>query len=149
MYMINHFLDKDIKGLGGVFVPNREKLNETNAATGPGSVGFHVDNCLQLYGRNPNIILLDYYDSNGAAPFEAVNQLNGVAAPKAVTPADYAPLTASSGSGGSSPTGSGSSSDANVSTSALPGSSGMKISPAAALSISVAVLGAVAGALVV
>jgi hypothetical protein len=86
MYLINHFLDVSTLG-GTILYPNKDKLNETNAATGSGSIGAHVDNCLALYGRSPNIILLDYYDSEGNAPFDVAAQLNGVAAPTAtVTP---------------------------------------------------------------
>lgn len=85
MYMINHFLDSAI--LGSILYPNKARLNETNAATGTGSIGFHAGNCVSLYGRNPNIILLDFYDAEGGAPFAAAAQLNGVSAPTAsVTP---------------------------------------------------------------
>jgi hypothetical protein len=76
MYMINHFLDT--APIGGILMPDKNKLNETNAATGAGSIGFHVDNCLGLYGRAPNIILLDFYDSNGNAPFKAAAAMNGL-----------------------------------------------------------------------
>ncbi|KAL1406565.1 hypothetical protein Q8F55_008271 [Vanrija albida] len=106
MYMINHFLDTTMSILGNVaFIPDKDKLNETNAASGPGSIGFHVGNCVMLYARNPNIILLDYYDSNGNAPFLAAAQLNGVAAPtNSVTPGVVS-QTGGSASGGASGTG--------------------------------------------
>lgn len=124
MYMINHFLDQSFNLLGmQVLTPNQAKLNETNAATGPGSIGFHVDNCLMLYGRAPTIILLDFYDAMGSAPFQAAAQFNGIAAPTAtVTPytqtASAGP-SATSGSSGGKGTGSG---DAQVSTQPIPGS---------------------------
>ncbi|WOO84153.1 PI-PLC X domain-containing protein 1 [Vanrija pseudolonga] len=104
MYMINHFLDKTWNILGNVaFIPDKDKLNETNAATGPGSIGFHVNNCVLLYQRNPNIILLDYYDSNGNAPFVAAAQLNGVAAPtNSITPGSIS-ATGSAGASGTGP----------------------------------------------
>ena len=31
--------------------------------------------------RNPNVILLDFYDSNGNSPFDVAAALNGLAAP--------------------------------------------------------------------
>jgi 3D (Asp-Asp-Asp) domain-containing protein len=34
-----------------------------------------------LWGRPPNHILLDFYDSNGNSPFNVAAQLNGVSAP--------------------------------------------------------------------
>ncbi|EIW71612.1 hypothetical protein TREMEDRAFT_16423, partial [Tremella mesenterica DSM 1558] len=79
MMLINHFLDS-VYNFGGAsfFVPNRALVNETNSATGVGSIGSHVDNCLQVWGRNPNHILLDFYDSNGIVPFNLVASLNGV-----------------------------------------------------------------------
>lgn len=142
MYMINHFLDTSYSIFGQqVLVPNKEKLEETNAATGTGSIGFHVDNCNMLYGRNPNIILLDYYDSNGNAPFEAAAQMNGIAAPTTtVTPSPY--LAASGSAAGASGTGA-----ASMSVSSLKGNA-VALVPAGGLAmLGTAAFGLVAGAL--
>jgi len=57
MYLINHFLDVQITS--GVFVPATSLLNQTNAATGSGSVGAQVSTCLTDHGRPPNFILVD------------------------------------------------------------------------------------------
>ncbi|WWD20188.1 hypothetical protein CI109_104664 [Kwoniella shandongensis] len=114
MMLINHFLDTTYT-LGGtqLFVPKKDKLNETNAETGTGSIGFHVDNCHSIWGRNPNHILLDFYDSNGNAPFNVAASLNGVSAPTntiaATTP------TASTTSGGTAKV-----SSSSISSGALP-----------------------------
>jgi hypothetical protein len=57
MYLINHFLDVQITA--GVFVPATSSLNQTNAATGSGSVGTQVSTCQVDHGRPPNFILVD------------------------------------------------------------------------------------------
>lgn len=147
MYMINHFLDITTSIVGiQAFLPNTAKLNETNAASGPGSITFHVDNCLSLYGRNPNIILLDYYDSMGNAPFEVANRLNGLAAPtQTVTPSpDYAKITGSSQSSGAATGG-----DANVSSKPLPGGGALGVSSGSALTVTAAVFCVLLGAIVI
>lgn len=141
MYMINHFLDSYSTILGvSIFTPNTAKLNETNAATGTGSIGFHVDNCIMLYGRYPNIILLDYYDSNGNAPFDAVATMNGVSAPTNTVTAGAITGAASSTSSGSS--------DGMVSTSSLK-SYAAKLPAGALASVLAAALSVVVGAALV
>ncbi|KAK8849563.1 hypothetical protein IAR55_004898 [Kwoniella newhampshirensis] len=98
MMLINHFLDTTYT-LGGtqLFVPDRDRINETNAETGTGSIGFHVDNCHSIWGRNPNHILLDFYDSNGNAPFNVAASLNGVSQPTNTIAASTPTATTSSG----------------------------------------------------
>ncbi|GFZ50002.1 Uncharacterized secreted protein [Saitozyma sp. JCM 24511] len=82
LMLINHFLDTSYS-LGGTqfWVPDKTKINATNSASGYGSIGFHVGNCQSIWGRNPNHILLDFYDSNGNAPFDLAATLNSVSAP--------------------------------------------------------------------
>ncbi|WWC73588.1 uncharacterized protein I206_107560 [Kwoniella pini CBS 10737] len=82
MYLINHYLDSSYS-LGGTefWIPNKDQLNVTNSESGDGSIGFHVGNCLNLWGRNPNHILLDFYDAASNAPFDLAASLNGVSAP--------------------------------------------------------------------
>lgn len=101
MYMINHFLDVTTT-IGGtqIWAPATNKLNETNTATGTGSIGAQVDNCHSLWGRSPNIILLDFYDQAGGAPFDVAAQLNGVSAPaKDIVPANPSSATGSATAG--------------------------------------------------
>ncbi|KAL7424979.1 hypothetical protein Q5752_000666 [Cryptotrichosporon argae] len=101
LMLINHFLDEAYDFVGTTFwVPNKDKLNETNAASGYGSIGAHVDSCNQIWGRKPNIILLDYYDSNGDAPFDYVASLNAIADPtNTVTPGTASATSTSSSAG--------------------------------------------------
>jgi hypothetical protein len=56
MYLINHFLDQLVLGQP---VPYIDKLNQTNAASGPGSLGTQVETCVASYGRPPNFLLVD------------------------------------------------------------------------------------------
>lgn len=109
MMMINHFLDTTYTfGNTQFWVPDKTKLNQTNAVSGYGSIGAHVTNCYQIWGRNPNHILLDFYDSGGSAPFQYVASLNSVAAPtNTVTPGSGVYATPTSVGGQGSATGSG------------------------------------------
>ncbi|BEI83014.1 hypothetical protein CcaverHIS002_0308820 [Cutaneotrichosporon cavernicola] len=144
MYMINHFLDQQYEILGQtVLVPDKNKLNETNAADGAGSIGFEVSNCNMLYGRNPNVILLDYYDSNGNAPFVAAAQMNGIPAPTNVVTAGPN-VDAAGGSGGAAASGTGST---QMSVTSLKNHAVPVIAPGGLAVLGSAVVGLVAGAL--
>jgi hypothetical protein len=61
MYLVNHVLDKEVLG-EDVVVPDYEANFQTNAASGPGSIGHHVDVCKAEYGRLPNVVLLDMFN---------------------------------------------------------------------------------------
>lgn len=58
MYIVNHFLDVDLAGTG-ILVPDKADTARTNAADGGGSIGSQVALCVGLYGRNPNVVLID------------------------------------------------------------------------------------------
>jgi hypothetical protein len=75
MYLINHFLDQVVFN---VPAPLPEKANETNAASGPGSLGAEVDTCKGINGKPPTFLLLDFYEFAGSAPFEVAAAANGV-----------------------------------------------------------------------
>ncbi|KAL9716525.1 hypothetical protein Ac2012v2_000973 [Leucoagaricus gongylophorus] len=75
MYLINHFLDKTILGNPVPFV---EKLNQTNAATGAGSLGAQVDSCVTQYSKPPNFMLVDFYEFGGGSVFEVAARVNNV-----------------------------------------------------------------------
>lgn len=97
IFQTNHFLDiyGSVFGIQ-TFYPDTARLNETNAESGYGSVGQGADNCIALWGRAPNFILLDFYDSEGNAPFNVAATLNGVSAPtNTVTPAETGTIGAS------------------------------------------------------
>lgn len=57
MYLINHNLNTKIGNT--ITVPDTGAVNTTNAACGLHAIGQQVDNCIGLYDRNPNVILLD------------------------------------------------------------------------------------------
>lgn len=73
MYIVNHFLDKDILGAD---VPDRDAADHTNAASGDGSIGAEASTCEVLYNVNPNVVLLDFVDKGDA--MGAQNALNGL-----------------------------------------------------------------------
>ncbi|KAL9613408.1 MAG: hypothetical protein Q9167_002056 [Letrouitia subvulpina] len=75
MYIINHFLDTNIK-IGGVMVPDRRDAARTNAATGNGSIGAQAELCMRMHGRAPAAILVDYFDKGEV--FKVQNALNGL-----------------------------------------------------------------------
>ena len=54
--LINHFLDRLLFNQP---IPDIAALPQTNAATGPGSVGAQVEVCVADHGRTPNFILVD------------------------------------------------------------------------------------------
>ena len=59
MMIVNHFLDVDILG---ILIPDDSADTTTNAATGTGSIGAQAALCEQTWGRNPNLVLVDYFD---------------------------------------------------------------------------------------
>ncbi|KAF7784045.1 hypothetical protein Agabi119p4_210 [Agaricus bisporus var. burnettii] len=75
MYLINHFLDKIILGNPA---PDIEKLNVTNAATGPGSLGAQVETCVAQNSKPPNFLLVDFYEFGQGSVFQVAADLNGV-----------------------------------------------------------------------
>jgi hypothetical protein len=63
MYIVNHFLDLSIFG---ILIPDMVDAAKTNAVTGSGSIGAQASLCKGIYGRNPNVVLIDYF-GRGAA----------------------------------------------------------------------------------
>ncbi|KAJ2914279.1 hypothetical protein MD484_g6118, partial [Candolleomyces efflorescens] len=97
MFLINHFLDKLVLGQP---VPFIEKLNETNAATGAGSLGAHVETCQSVHSRAPNFLLVDFYEFGGGSVFEVAASINGVTyspSTPVATPVSTASSTRTSG----------------------------------------------------
>ncbi|TFK94418.1 PLC-like phosphodiesterase [Polyporus arcularius HHB13444] len=100
MYLINHFLDKLI---AGVPAPDSSRANTTNAVSGEGSLGVQVQTCAAQYGRNPNFMLVDFYEYGNGSVFQVAADANGVT---------YNPTTpvatpgGTSSSSGSTPSGS-------------------------------------------
>ncbi|KAE8442256.1 hypothetical protein EG329_003516 [Mollisiaceae sp. DMI_Dod_QoI] len=73
MMIVNHFLDLDILG---ILIPDELAASNTNAATGSGSIGAQADLCYSTWERNPNLILVDYFELGNV--FTAQNTLNGL-----------------------------------------------------------------------
>lgn len=81
LYVMNHFLDVALLGIASILVPDVAHLNETNSADPSvvGSLAAQGSACLAFAGRNPNFVLVDYYDqpNNQAPVLSYVAQLNG------------------------------------------------------------------------
>nr|OQO20979.1 hypothetical protein B0A51_09668 [Rachicladosporium sp. CCFEE 5018] len=73
MYIVNHFLDK-IPLWTSVLVPDNAADVKTNAATGKGSIGAQANLCEKVYGRRPNVVLVDMFDRGDV--FTAQRTLN-------------------------------------------------------------------------
>ncbi|EMD41853.1 hypothetical protein CERSUDRAFT_110411 [Gelatoporia subvermispora B] len=106
MFLINHFLDELIAGFPA---PDSQKANQTNAVSGVGSLGQQVQTCAAQYDRNPNFMLVDFYEYGGGSVFQVAATANGVT---------YDPTTPIASPGGSSSTGV-TSSNANGASSSL------------------------------
>ena len=81
MYIMNHNLNVkfDVFSID-LLVPAVSLLNDTNAASGYGSVGLAANNCRSDWGRAPNVLNVDYYNY-GTPPgsvFEAAARVNNV-----------------------------------------------------------------------
>jgi len=98
LYLINHFLDKVVFNQP---VPDVEKANVTNAATGFGSLGVHVETCVAQNTRPPNFLLVDFYEFGGGSVFEVAASINGV--PYNPTTSVALPAATSSSTGSSLP----------------------------------------------
>jgi hypothetical protein len=59
MILLNHAKNLDLLG---VFVPDTGSTRETNAATGPNSIGEHSELCKSTWGREPNVVLVDNFN---------------------------------------------------------------------------------------
>jgi len=98
MYLINHFLDTILLGQP---VPDVSALNQTNAATGTGSLGTQVNTCQTVQGRPPNLLLVDYYEFGGGSVFQVAADINGVTYSPATPVAS--PASTSTATSGTSP----------------------------------------------
>ncbi|MCJ1295176.1 hypothetical protein MMC34_006738 [Xylographa carneopallida] len=79
MYLANHNLNTPLNLLGDtILVPDTALLNETNAASGYGSLGLAAANCAATWGRPPNFLLVDYYNGGNGSVFDVAAQLNSV-----------------------------------------------------------------------
>ncbi|TIC69910.1 PLC-like phosphodiesterase [Wallemia mellicola] len=80
MYIHNHFLDKKDSFLGTeYFTPDKDKLTTTNAATGEGSLGQAMVNCIDAHSRAPNFVLVDYESYGNNSVYKVAAEANSVA----------------------------------------------------------------------
>jgi len=81
LYLVNHNLNVEFNVFGAsLLVPAVSLLNETNSATGYGSLGVTANQCREDWGRAPNILNVDYYnygDPPGSV-FEVAAEMNNV-----------------------------------------------------------------------
>lgn len=82
MYMANHNLNLQLNlGTISMLIPNTALINQTNGASGFGSLGMTAQNCTAMWGRPPNFLLVDYYNygspQNGSV-FEVAAKMNNV-----------------------------------------------------------------------
>ncbi|THH23090.1 hypothetical protein EUX98_g8089 [Antrodiella citrinella] len=84
MFLINHFLDSPVAGIAALPAPDKSAANVTNAVSGVGSLGQQVDTCIDAHGRDPNFMLVDFYEFGGGSVFSVAATANGVT---------YAPTT--------------------------------------------------------
>jgi len=75
LYLINHFLDTLALGQP---VPDVKDANVTNGVSGVGSLGQQVSTCAAANGRNPNYMLVDFYEYGGGSVFQVAATANGV-----------------------------------------------------------------------
>ncbi|KAH6916938.1 PLC-like phosphodiesterase [Coprinopsis sp. MPI-PUGE-AT-0042] len=105
LFLINHFLDKLFLGNA---VPDIDKLPQTNAASGFGSLGAHVETCVGAHGRAPNFLLVDFYEYGGGSVFQVAASINGVPYEPATPVATPVPTQAGTQTQGRSATDAGS-----------------------------------------
>lgn len=81
MFLMNHFLDS-VESFG-IESPNALAANNTNSpdttGTVPGSLGYSASQCASVYGKNPNFLLVDWFNVGPA--IETADNLNGVTNP--------------------------------------------------------------------
>ncbi|KAF6832829.1 tat pathway signal sequence [Colletotrichum plurivorum] len=81
LYLLNHNLNAEYNIFGAsILVPAVSLLNETNNATGFGSLGVGAEQCTRDWGRPPKILNVDYYnygDPPGSV-FEVQAKMNNV-----------------------------------------------------------------------
>lgn len=83
LYLSNHNLNAEVSVLGTtLLVPDVTALNTTNNYTGFGSLGAAAGGCVDMWGRAPNVLNVDYYnyggDADSGAVFKVAAALNNV-----------------------------------------------------------------------
>jgi len=71
MFIVNHMLH--VKLVFNIIVPDRINAGKTNAAA---SIEAQSNLCKGLYGRNPNVVLIDFFGDGD--PMAAQVSMNGL-----------------------------------------------------------------------
>ncbi|KAH8712269.1 PLC-like phosphodiesterase [Phaeosphaeriaceae sp. PMI808] len=96
MFIMNHFLYET--QLFGIQSPNASYAGTTNAQTGFGSLGISIEDCSRVYGKAPNVVMVDFFNMGPAiASVDAANKVSSPVGRKSIS-ADA--LSQSSSSGG-------------------------------------------------
>lgn len=73
--LVNHFLG--ISLAFGIIVPDVANARLTNSESGVvGNLGDHARDCATLYGKQPNFLMVDFFDQGSA--ITTVDKLNGI-----------------------------------------------------------------------
>jgi hypothetical protein len=71
MFIVNHMLN--VKLVFDIVVPDRINARKTNAAA---SINAQSDICKGLYGRYPNVVLIDFFGQGDPTPSQV--RMNGL-----------------------------------------------------------------------
>lgn len=97
--LVNHFLD--LQEPFGIVVPDVANAKLTNANSGVvGNLGTSASQCAQAFGKQPNFLLVDFFDQGPA--ITTVDQINGITPVGRVAPSTMTATQKSLGSGGAS-----------------------------------------------
>lgn len=97
--LANHFLA--IQQPFGIVVPDIDNAKLTNAPSGAvGNLGTSANQCAQAYGKQPNFLLVDFFDQGPAVT--TVDNINGITPVGRVAPSTLTDTQKSLGSAGSS-----------------------------------------------
>lgn len=86
MFLMNHFLYST--ALFGIQQPNDTYVNVTNAESGFGALGASLENCTEVYGVEPQFVLVDFFNVGPAiASVDRANGISSAVGRKSVTTA--------------------------------------------------------------
>jgi hypothetical protein len=84
MFLMNHFL-YSVQAFN-IQSPNSSYVNVTNAQTGVGSLGKQISECGKTYSKNPNFVLVDFFNVGPAiASVDSANGVTGAVGRKSVS----------------------------------------------------------------
>ena len=97
--LVNHFLD--LQEPFGIVLPDVANAKLTNANSGPvGNLGASASQCAQTFGKQPNFLLVDFFDQGPA--IDTVDKINGITPVGRVAASSLTDTQKSLGSSGSS-----------------------------------------------